>query len=382
MAKLLGVAISTLRNYSVMSDPVKKKTGRSINESAQEHITDFINGLPAHPSHYRYNDAPHRLYLDAKFKSVALLYKQYCTVTKDIPEAKTSGKTFLNIFKTFNIGFRHANSDKCTSCIWFEARDLKNNTDLRKAYIAHKYEHDSRHRFYKSAREEIDPNTLVVDVDLSKVFDMPDLEGGQFYEQQESTYPFGIVNHTDGTMSLCVWSESLARRDTNSINSCLLRVLRGLVNDKNVTKLIVFGDNCAGQNKSLHTILFYNVLLNICPSLVEIELQYIFKVCISRETTGLGIGMGIGMQWVKVWDGYGYVQGYGCVCVSGMGMGMCMGFGGMGMCRAWVCMDMCMGMCTGVGTGMGTGMGTGVGMGTGTGMRMRVAIGLAIVFRQ
>ena len=118
----------------------------------------------------------------------------------------------------------------------------------------------------------------MISFDLCKVIDSPKLEGGDFYEQQESLYILGIVVHNKGfkRTHLCTWSEADANRGTNEVNACLHKVITALLSETKFTKLIAFADGCGGQNKSKFSILLQNLLLNE-TALTYVELNITMK---------------------------------------------------------------------------------------------------------
>ena len=58
-----------------------------------------------------------------------------------------------------------------------------------------------------------------------------------------------------------MWNESEAKRGSSEIASCLLHYVRNYISE-DVNKLVVFSDNCGGQNKNVNLLLFYLRLIH------------------------------------------------------------------------------------------------------------------------
>ncbi|MPC80009.1 hypothetical protein E2C01_074572 [Portunus trituberculatus] len=66
------------------------------------------------------------------------------------------------------------------------------------------------------------------------------------------TYNFGVHNLKETTPAmLYVWNKSLAKRGSSEIGSCLLQYINTYV-PALTTKLVIFSDNCGGENKNLN----------------------------------------------------------------------------------------------------------------------------------
>lgn len=66
------------------------------------------------------------------------------------------------------------------------------------------------------------------------------------------TYNFGVHNLKETTpATLYVWNESIAKRGSSEIGSCLLHYINTYV-PASTTQLVIFSDNCGGQNKNLN----------------------------------------------------------------------------------------------------------------------------------
>ncbi|CAH2006901.1 unnamed protein product [Acanthoscelides obtectus] len=90
----------------------------------------------------------------------------------------------------------------------------------------------------------------MMSIDLEQVLFLPTLTHTQmFYSRQLSCYNLGIHISDTGTAHMCLWDESITGRGANEIGSALLKCLNlpALNMKKN---LVIWSDNCIGQNKN------------------------------------------------------------------------------------------------------------------------------------
>ena len=89
----------------------------------------------------------------------------------------------------------------------------------------------------------------VVSVDLQQTLQTPKLTcSSAFYVRKLWTYNVGIYGCGKDVGHMFLWDESIAARGSDEIGSCIVKYLR--VNTTAAKKLVVFSDNCGGQNKN------------------------------------------------------------------------------------------------------------------------------------
>jgi hypothetical protein len=246
----------------------------------RDKIIVFLESLTTYEAHYVIDSAPHRKYLnDPTIGSIADVEKFFrlCAANSSVELGEFSSDFFRRIFVSeFNIAFKSPNLDECSTCLWYESHHVTSS----EAYIVHKFQHKLSARYYKASinSDSIPENTEVISLDLARMYDSPFIEGGTYYGAQESLRGQGIIFHKSQTSHLAVWSQTMGGRGTDSISSSLLKVIRPvLLKDPKIEEILVFADNCGGQNKSRMNIVFWNMLLNEIPQLKKIHLNYIFK---------------------------------------------------------------------------------------------------------
>lgn len=93
---------------------------------------------------------------------------------------------------------------------------------------------------------------------------MPTLtHSNMYYSRQLSCYNFGIHLGDNNTAFMCMWDESIASHGSSEIATCLFEVINKNDNMINRKKLILWSDNCAGQNKNKTLLVFMLFLVNM-----------------------------------------------------------------------------------------------------------------------
>lgn len=95
-------------------------------------------------------------------------------------------------------------------------------------------------------------NKLVISFDLQQAIPVPKLiTGPAFYARRIWLYNLGVHDCTNDKGYMYLWSENQAKRGADEIISSILKFLEDqeeLI--RNIEELVVFTDNCPGQNKN------------------------------------------------------------------------------------------------------------------------------------
>nr|CAI5833324.1 unnamed protein product [Callosobruchus analis] len=96
--------------------------------------------------------------------------------------------------------------------------------------------------------------------DLEQVLPTPKSDVGiTFYKLKLSTYNFTIFNLASSEGYCYMWYESIAKRGSSEIGSCLLRFIEHKV-QQGTKQFSFYSNNCAGQNRNRFMFSMYNFL--------------------------------------------------------------------------------------------------------------------------
>lgn len=213
---------------------------------------------------------PNRNYL-APNLSLGKMYNLY----KNEYAEHVSYYIFANVFNhDFNLHFHAPVSDSCRKCDSFKIKiDATEDSNLKEKMIA---EREIHQRKAEKAREGLkldkgvamgNNDTTVIAFDMMKTLPTPVLSTGiAYYKRQLWTYCLGIHNLATDEGFMYVWDESVASRGPDEIGSCLVHYLKNHVRTK---KLIMYSDQCGGQNRNIKIAVLCNYIVNSPEFTVE-----------------------------------------------------------------------------------------------------------------
>ncbi|KAJ8941649.1 hypothetical protein NQ314_010293 [Rhamnusium bicolor] len=124
-----------------------------------------------------------------------------------------------------------------------------------------------------------------ISFDLQQVLFVPKLtHSDMFYLSQLSCYNLGIHLSDTNRAFMCMWHEGVSGRGGNEIASTILKVLNsGITEEKH---LLVWSDNCAGQNKN-RMVIYVLVFLVLHQVFDTIEYNFLISghsfMCCDRD---------------------------------------------------------------------------------------------------
>lgn len=140
-------------------------------------------------------------------------------------------------------------------------------------------ERELRERKDDSAREGLqldgtsakgNENITCIAFDLMNTLATPVLSTGKsYYKRQLWTYCFGVHNLANNNVIVYVWDESIASRGPHEVGSCILHYVKNYVTSQ---KLIMYSDQCGGQNRKIKMAVLCKYIVAI-PSLTVNEIQ-------------------------------------------------------------------------------------------------------------
>ncbi|CAH1993091.1 unnamed protein product [Acanthoscelides obtectus] len=260
----------------------KQPSANKTPDHKVDKVKEFIERFPSYQSHYSRKKNPHRRYLapDLNLSIMYDLYKKQLSLKDEQPVSKY---IFSEIFsKQFNLHFHAPVSDSCKKCDLLQNK-LKFEMDVEKRQSL-TTEMELHQRKAQSAREGMKSDAVVaknnsevtaIAFDLMKTLPTPVISTGiSYYKRQLWTYCLGIHNLATKESFMYIWNESIASRGPQEIGSCLLHFIKNQVKTK---KLLMYSDQCGGQNRNIKMALLCNYIVSSHDLIVE-EINHKFLV--------------------------------------------------------------------------------------------------------
>ena len=238
-----------------------QKKSREVPEPTRQKVIEHINSLPALSSHYSRAKSPNRKYLSPEL-NVSKLYDLYCDwLIEYYPDEQSVKESFYrHIFNTkFNLGFTPPMSDTCNYCdkVKYQIQNLDEVRDVEQInkLIVEKELHNKTanmaHTLIKNFVGSQNSTVAAIAIDLQQALPTPKINSGiQYYKRKLWTYNLGIHNIVTGQASMYIWDETVGKRGSSEIASCLMHYIT-----PQVDTLHIFSDNCSGQNKNINMVL-------------------------------------------------------------------------------------------------------------------------------
>ena len=155
-------------------------------------------------------------------------------------------------------------TDTCSFCDEknIELKRLKDARDpaatpLEAQIKFHKASAKAAHAIMRVYKKDRDSTLAAFSKDLQQTLPTPRLSAGiLYYKRKLWTYSFGVHNLKTDESYFYVWHEGEGKRGSNEVASCVYHYFENYVGDR-VKKLVIFSDNCGGQNKNINIVLFY-----------------------------------------------------------------------------------------------------------------------------
>lgn len=224
-------------------------------------VKAHINSIPRDESHYsRAKSSKQYLSPDLNINRLYKAFKQRH------PDSIVTYKFYRSVFISEfpGLSFHRPRVDTCNVCDKLHC-EIRANTPSRgsantKLELHHRKAEKAQELLKKQLATSQEPGSDVccLTMDLEQVLFVPTLtHSDMFYLSQLSCYNFGIHVGDIGKGYMFLWHEGVSGRGANEVASCLLHLLnKGLTYKRN---LIIWSDNCAGQNKNkiiLFTLIF------------------------------------------------------------------------------------------------------------------------------
>lgn len=218
----------------------------------QRHIETFKPTI----SHYRREHAPNKRYLSSEI-TIQFMFDDFLVKH---PNEPVSYDLYRKVIKDMNISFAKLGHEECEICELYQIHNSKVN-ELRHRKCSTCMDFDKHKERYTLAREKYDvdrKSMKSVDVgyfsaDLQKVIMLPRIDMfkavlfcPRLVVFHESFVPLGHKTSDQMTYAV-IWHEAISGRKKDDIASAFRAFLKQY---RDLSKIILWLDNCAGQNKN------------------------------------------------------------------------------------------------------------------------------------
>lgn len=271
-----------VKSKTISKSPPQDKRGKHTAYNKTEilkvlEVKNFINLFPCYESNYSRMKNLERKYLSPSL-NIKIMYKLY----KNKISNPVSHYIFQEVFnKQFNLHFHAPISDSCKKCDMFNMRLKYLTSNEEKIEIEN--EREVHQRKADSARAGMtfdgnkakdNNNVTCIAFDLMKTLPTPVISTGIcYYKRQLWTYCLGVYNLGNNEVMMYVWDESVASRGPQEIGLCILHYVKTYVSS---TKLIMYSDQCGGQNRNIKMATICNyIVANTSLSVNEIDHKFL-----------------------------------------------------------------------------------------------------------
>lgn len=226
-------------------------------------VDDHIRTLPTCSSHYSRAKSRNRVYLPPGYSQSRCYdyFKQWCA-EREVPEDSIACfDAYRRRFAAFNIGARPPVVDTCSFCDRNE-NEMKVATANNDVHLQNRLETSMRLHMVKAKvgkdimkahKDDTVGERFVIAMDLQQTLATPRLATNvAYYKRKMWTYNFGVHDIKEIVApTMFVWNEAVAKRGSCEIGSCLKEYIDTYV-PGTIKELVIFSDNCGGQNKNLN----------------------------------------------------------------------------------------------------------------------------------
>uniref|UniRef100_A0A6P7GVH8 Uncharacterized protein LOC114347223 isoform X2 n=1 Tax=Diabrotica virgifera virgifera TaxID=50390 RepID=A0A6P7GVH8_DIAVI len=284
------VVVNVLKNIKpggiVKSDQRGKQIpANKTHEDTIESVIRHISSFPTYCSHYTREKSDMKyLGTHLNVEKMYELYIEDCNNNDFNPMLRAKKWLYYDVFnKKFKLTFKPPEIDTCDTCDSFQAK-LKNNLtpDEKKSVEEEHNRHldESKLRYdLKSKDTKKANNTIkVLTGDLQKCLPSPLVTNCiSLYKRKLWTLNYTLYDSSDSSVHCIMWDESKGARGGNEIGSGLLKWADTVIPGSEIEEIILWSDNCYGQNKNVSLIMCFFWILNKYPQVKMITQKFLLK---------------------------------------------------------------------------------------------------------
>jgi len=257
-------------------EPANKKSAET-NKLVVDHIKSHNPAI----SHYRREHAPNRLYLSPDLTITAT----HNDFKQRHPTVTVGYETYRKVVDDLNISFAKLGEEECELCIMYTRHDHDNQDIELCSKCTEWREHNDRARLarvnYLADKDTPnDKNCARFTTDMQKIIMLPAMPGvktavftRRLVAFHQTFAPLGSRTKIQPAVGI-IWHEAIAGRNAEDVASAFVKCFAS-EHYRDAKQLVVWCDNCSGQNKNwtLYTTLCY--LVNTPGGPDEITLKYL-----------------------------------------------------------------------------------------------------------
>ncbi|ETO66202.1 hypothetical protein F444_16562 [Phytophthora nicotianae P1976] len=203
--------------------------------------------------------------LPATFTWDALYEEMHKFVELGLRVYEPARSTFCKLLSIHcpTIRIRSSQSNVCDMCTIYQTRMRQGATADKTEELGQHTESPRRIREYKkdkAASQEPNSDLAVIVTDFSQNLTIPSVTttpSQWYFCSLLAVNLFGIFYENDGTQTNYVYDEFASGKGSDQINSMLQHFIRTVLIPAGKKHLVVYADNCSGQNKNNHVIRFF-----------------------------------------------------------------------------------------------------------------------------
>ena len=261
--------------------PVNKTHNDTV-ESVVRHISSF----PNYSSHYTREKSDMKYFgPHLNIEKMYELYVEDCNENDFNPLLIAKKWLYYDVFnKKFKLNFKLPEIDTCDTCDYFQAK-LKNNNltldeknSIEEEHNAHLDESKLRYDLKSEDTKRANNTLKVLTGDLQKCLPSPLITNCiSFYKRKLWTLNYTLFDSSDSSVHCIMWDESKGARGGNEIGSALLKWADTVIPGSDIEEIILWSDNCYGQNKNISLIMCFFWILNKYPQVKIITQKFLLK---------------------------------------------------------------------------------------------------------
>ncbi|XP_072384056.1 uncharacterized protein [Diabrotica undecimpunctata] len=225
-------------------------------------IIEHIESFPKIESHYARAKTPDKLFLSPDL-NVSRMYRafleKYCADYQPPNKPPVTRQWYNEIFiSKFNLSFARPKVDTCSTCdslaVQIKSGDKAAVTEQE---LHHRRAEAATKAMSTETKNACTSNCYVLSFDMQQQMYIPQLT----HSQQLAVCNLGIHDSITGKGFMYLWTEDFGGRGALEISSCLYTYLTKEIGNHGKKKLILWSDNCGGQNKNQFMIAMYLTIL-------------------------------------------------------------------------------------------------------------------------